>query len=219
MGLRGALAQLVRAEDSFAKSDPDAKATVEKPSAPAKEEPSKKKPTPSSSEGDESQCRVDVRAVNPGWAGALAGAKHLFVVVTDKLDHQFAARGGPDSLPFFAHIETDFGSYEPGKFVDYDPAAISRTVLSGADACNKEDCVRQTCLKIEAAHVKYELYGPNSNSVASGLLVACGIPREKPNVWAPGWDVDVFAPAVSGTGGEEGGPPYGDNSGGGGFHQ
>jgi hypothetical protein len=162
---------------------------------------------------------VDVRAVNAGITGGIAGAKHLFLVVTDRLGHQLGARGGPDSLPFFAHIETDFGPYKPGGFVDYDPAAISRTVLSGADACNKQDCVRETCLKIEAAQVKYELYGPNSNSVASGLLTACRIPREKPNVWAPGWDVDVFAPRVSGTGGEEGGPPYGDNSGGGGFHQ
>jgi len=194
-------------------------APAAKPGIPSTEE-GPKKTAPAVSAADESQCSVDVRAVDAGITGGIVGAKHLFLVITDKVGNQYGARGGPD-VPggFFALIETDFGRYEKGLFPDYDPSALSRTVLSGADACGKKDCVSDACREIDAAEVGYEAYGPNSNSVVSELLKACDIPREKPDAWAPGWDVPMFAPAGKGTGGEEGGRPYGDDSGGGGFHQ
>jgi hypothetical protein len=197
-------------------------APAPKVTPPVKQTPIPGKETPDSkpSDGDESQCAVDVRAVGAGVVGGAVGANHLFLVVTDKVGNQYGARGGPD-VPggVFALIETDFGRYESGIFPDYDPSAISRTVLQGSGACDKKDCVADACRTITAAEVGYEIGGPNSNSVASELLIACAIPREKPDVWAPGWDVPLFAPAVKGTGGEEGGRPYGDDSGGGGFHQ
>jgi hypothetical protein len=197
-------------------------APAPKVTPPVKETPTPAKETLDSkpSDGDESQCEVDVRAVGAGVVGGAVGAKHLFLVVTDKVGNQYGARGGPD-VPggVFALIETDFGRYESGLFPDYDPSALSLAVLKGPDACDKKDCVSDACRAIDEAEVGYEIGGPNSNSVASELLKACGIPRQKPDVWAPGWDFPLFAPAVKGTGGEEGGRPYGDDSGGGGSHQ
>jgi hypothetical protein len=63
--------------------------------------------------------RIDVRAVDAGITGGIVGAKHLFLVITDKVGNQYGARGGPD-VPggFFALIETDFGRYEKGLFPD-----------------------------------------------------------------------------------------------------
>jgi hypothetical protein len=185
-------------------------APVPKATPPVKQAPTPAKETPDSkpSDGDESQCEVDVRAIGAGLTGGLVGAKHLFLVVTDKVGNQYGARGGPDiPLGVFALIETDFGRYESGIFPDYDPSALSLTVLKGPEACDKKDCLADACRTITAAEVGYEIEGPNSNSVASELLIACGIPRQKPDVWAPGWDIPLFGPAVEGTGGEEGGDP------------
>jgi hypothetical protein len=197
-------------------------APAPKVTPPVKQTPAPPKKTPDSkpSDEDESQCEVDVRAIGAGVVGGAVGAKHLFLVVTDKVGNQYGARGGPDvPTGLFALIETDFGRYESGIFPDYDPSALSLTVLKGPEACDKKDCVADACRTITAAEVGYEIEGPNSNSVASELLTACGIPRQKPDVWAPGWDVPMFGPAVSGTGGEEGGRPDGDDTGGGGSHQ
>jgi Domain of unknown function (DUF4157) len=137
----------------------------------------------------ESNCRVDVRAVNP----PVPIGNHLFIVASKENGVEYGYRGGPD-VPggLFALIETDVGRYEQGLFPDWDPTAQSVTVLSGAAACGMAECFSQKCSDIDAAEIGYEFYGPNSNSVVSQLLSSCGAPREKPDVWAPGWDVALF---------------------------
>jgi hypothetical protein len=137
----------------------------------------------------ESNCRVDVRAVSP----PVPIGNHLFIVASKENGVEYGYRGGPD-VPggLFALIETDVGRYEQGLFPDWDPTARSVTVLSGAAACGMAECFSQKCKDIDAAEIGYEFYGPNSNSVVSQLLSSCGAPREKPDVWAPGWDVALF---------------------------
>lgn len=165
----------------------------------------------------ESNCRVDVRAVNP----PVPIGNHLFIVASKENGVEYGYRGGPD-VPggLFALIETDVGRYEQGLFPDWDPTAQSVTVLSGAAACGMAECFSQQCSDIDAAEIGYEFYGPNSNSVVSQLLSSCGAPREKPDVWAPGWDVSLFAsPAPRGDGGQQGANSVGnDDTGSGGFH-
>lgn len=146
------------------------------------------RPVPTSSR---SNCRVDVRAVDP----PVPIGSHLFIVASKENGVEYGYRGGPD-VPggLFALIETDFGRYEQGLFPDWDPAAQSVTVLSGAGACGMAECFSQKCRDIDAAEIGYELHGPNSNSVISQLLSSCGAPRTKPDVWAPGWDTSLFDP-------------------------
>ena len=133
---------------------------------------------------EESKCRVDVRATHAGWTARLAGAKHLFIVHADERGTETAYRAGPN-LSWL--IDEFHGKYDES-FIDWDPEAPSLTVLSGKRACGKDMCFVGELIRIAKAQVPYGLEEPNSNTVVSAVLSACGVARQKPNVWAPGWD-------------------------------
>lgn len=71
---------------------------------------------------------------------------------------------------------------------------MSVTALSGKDACGKDDCLTEEAIRVEKGNIWYRPWGPNSNSFVRHLLGACGIAKVKPNVSAPGWDVDLNTP-------------------------
>ena len=176
-------------------------------SAPQKGAPQKGAPEGKDVSADpsvsESNCRIDVRAVAP----PLPIGRHLFIVARKENGVEVGYRGGPDTPGgLFGLIVTDFGRYEKELFPDWDPSADSVTVLSGPSACGKTDCFADKCLEIDDAKIGYRIAGPNSNSVVSELLTSCGVPRQKPDVFAPGWDTPLFSPPAprEGGGGQEG---------------
>jgi RHS repeat-associated protein len=146
------------------------------------------------------QTHIDVRATHIGKRESL-GHKlpvwHLFIVYFDQATHlESFFRGGPGGgcteahcpaeSPNYGYIVGTHGAYDPDS-VDWDPFAPTETVLEGSDAQGKDTCFTSELARIDAKHVIYNPTGPNSNTVASTLLHACGIPHRKP-VWiAPGW--------------------------------
>ena len=136
-----------------------------------------------------STCRVDVRAkpIDGGF-----GSYHLFIVHTNVKGVQSYYRGGPefDSFIYWGDIVTEYGKYVRGT-VDWYPKAKSVTVASGSEACGLDACFVEHAETIEASNTPYALLGPNSNSVITTLLRDCGLPEEKPNVWAPGWGMYI----------------------------
>lgn len=136
-----------------------------------------------------STCRVDVRAkpIDGGF-----GSYHLFIVHTNAKGVQTYYRGGPqyDSLFYWGDIVTEYGKYVRGT-VDWYPKAKSVTVASGSGACELDICFAGSADRIEESGTGYALLGPNSNSVVTTLLRDCGLPEEKPDVWAPGWGMYI----------------------------
>ncbi|MDT8357990.1 MAG: hypothetical protein RQ758_05730 [Methanomicrobiaceae archaeon] len=134
-------------------------------------------------------CKVDVRAkpIDGGF-----GSYHLFIVHTDVKGIQTYYRGGPeyDSFIYWGDIVTEYGKYVR-RTIDWYPKAKSVTVASGSDFCSLNTCLAQYADAIEASNTPYALLGPNSNSVVYTLLGDCGLPEEKPDVWAPGWGMYI----------------------------
>ena len=134
-------------------------------------------------------CRVDVRAkpIDGGF-----GSSHLFIVHTNAKGVQTYYRGGPqyDSFIYWGDIVTDYGKYVRGT-IDWYPKAKSVTVANGNDICSIDTCLAEHADAIEASGTPYALLGPNSNSVVYTLLKDCGLPAEKPDVWAPGWGMYI----------------------------
>jgi hypothetical protein len=172
---------------------------------------------------DPERCAVDVCAIDtPG------GAKHLFIVYTNEKGVQYGYRAGPDggvgsgplrTGPFLAYIEIDHGIYTAETFQDYDPQAVSVRALSGSAAMGKGDHLADELIRIGADKIKYEWYGPNSNTVVSHLLTTCGIPRVTPVPSPVGWDARLYPPTdeerQQGRGGAEGSSGEGPSGAGG----
>lgn len=172
---------------------------------------------------DPERCAVDVCAIDTP-----AGAKHLFIVYTNEKGVRYGYRAGPDggvgsgplrSGAFLAYIEIDYGTYSAETFQDYDPQALSVRALSGSAAMGKGDHLADELVRIGEAKVKYEWYGPNSNTVISHLLTTCGIPRVTPVASPVGWDAKLFPPTDEerrqGAGGAEGSSGAGTSGAGG----
>jgi hypothetical protein len=137
---------------------------------------------------DPARCRVDVRATHIG--GFLSGAPvwHLYIVHTDDVGNQTGWRGGPSGggSGGFGSIIGTTGAYAPG-FVDWDPAAPSVTVGSGAGVCGSTTCFDTELRRIDATATPYDPTGPNSNTWVKTLLTNCSLTVDKP-VWiAPGF--------------------------------
>jgi hypothetical protein len=83
--------------------------------------------------------------------------------------------------------------YGPGT-KDYDEETFDHkfyaTVYQGPRVTEIGACFRSEVKRISRNHVSYNPLGPNSNTVASTLLMNCGVPRENPvGDWnTPGWN-------------------------------
>ncbi|HEY6886989.1 MAG TPA: hypothetical protein VI300_04390, partial [Solirubrobacter sp.] len=140
---------------------------------------------------DPERCAVDVCAVDtPG------GAKHLFIVYTNEKGAQYGYRAGPDMGGLFSLIETHYGAYTADTFQDYDPNALTIRAMSGSAAQGKGDALANELLHVQDAQIHYQLWGPNSNTVVSHLLVTCGIPRVTPVPSPVGWDAQLFDESI-----------------------
>jgi hypothetical protein len=132
---------------------------------------------------------IDVRATTISVAAA--AVSHLFIVYTDRAGNAWAFRGGPDGIGGgYGHIKAICGVYD-SSFIDYDTAAPSERVYEGDDACTKAQCVHNQLMLVAVMDLPYEAVGANSNSVVGHLLRACGLPVRKPNVSAPGFDLEL----------------------------
>lgn len=114
---------------------------------------------------------------------------HLFIVFTDSTGAAYALRGGPDRDDT---IFTQCGRYEEG-FTDYDERAPSVRVYEGEDACRKARLMKEHLDEINGWNIPYNPNGPNSNSVVASLLRHAGLSAQKPNVAAPGFDMELTA--------------------------
>jgi hypothetical protein len=107
-----------------------------------------------------------------------------------------SSRGGEGP---FGDIVTTYGEYLPGT-IDYDTAAPSITVMSGANVCGKYDELKAQMDAITASHTRYNPLGPNSNSVVFESLKNIGATPQVPDdVWAPGKDTAIDVPAPAAT--------------------
>jgi hypothetical protein len=83
----------------------------------------------------------------------------------------------------------------------------------------KGDHLADELIRVGDAKIKYEWYGPNSNTVVSHLLTTCGIPRVTPVSSPVGWDAQLFPPTdeerQQGRGGAEGSSGEGTSGAGG----
>jgi hypothetical protein len=127
----------------------------------------------------------------------LAGYYHLFILYTDSSGSAFYLRGGPESSGDYGNIVTLCAPYVESSR-EYDERNILEEVYQGADACDKLRTMQSKLNEIEDWHVSYIPAGPNSNSVVATLLQAAGLPRRKPAVPAPGFEMEVTS-----SGGEE----------------
>jgi hypothetical protein len=170
-------------------------------------------------EGMPSACKVDVRATKVAGLAQIVGAKHLFIVHVNRRGIETAYRAGP-SLPIVGGPIVEAHSKYDKDFPDWDPEAPSVTALAGEEACDKDDCLREKFIQVEKAKIWYAaILGPNSNTVVGDVLSKCGIPRKKPDVFAPCWDQNLPEPPRPPSGfsrGAEGAGPVGEGGGGGG---
>lgn len=168
--------------------------TPPQPVDPSKEPPKQEPPKTPPGE-DPNRCKVDVRATNamglPFW--------HLFIIHTNSKGVDRIYRGGPgqDCRPtsilqpwgIYGGVDTYYGPYDgPDTAPDWDPAAPTKTVLAGPDACGTGECLAGEVNRIQSTCVQYAPVGPNSNTVVKTLLSKCGLPREKPVGYVQGWD-------------------------------
>jgi len=164
---------------------------------------------------DPERCAIDVCAVPTPL-----GAMHLFIVYTNEKGVQYGFRAGPD-LPggILSYIEGSYGTYTAETFQDFDPQALTVRALSGNAAQGKGSLLSDELILVTDAKVKYEWFGPNSNTVVSHLLTTCGIPRVTPVSAPVGWDAKLFGPTdeerQNGRGGAEGSGPEGNGGAGG----
>ena len=136
--------------------------------------------------------RIDVRAGEISLPNL--SFFHLFIVFIDSTDTAYGLRGQPQQDPpggGYGKVETSCGLYEPG-FIDYDERAPSVTVYEGEDACNKVSAMIAHLNEIPRWSIPYSPNGPNSNSVVASMLRRAGLPLEKPNVAAPGFDMELI---------------------------
>jgi RHS repeat-associated protein len=97
--------------------------------------------------------------------------------------------GGPgqNNGPW-GQIVTNYGPYTP-RTVDWDPAAISMTVLDNTAPCGPYDAsFEQTMIDIQNVSIPYNAFTTNSNAVARETLERAGLSPGRPSVWAPGWN-------------------------------
>ena len=146
-------------------------------------------------------CKVEVRFFKLGL-----GWYHAYVVTTDPNGSQTYFRGGPSGAgpsggspgqlsgatsgsDSWGPIITNTGPYVPGT-VDYQTGhPPSVTVHDDNEPCTCIDEKFAKSLKdIEAAKIPYNPFGPNSNSVARGVIQGGGFPAPTPPVWVPGWN-------------------------------
>jgi hypothetical protein len=124
-----------------------------------------------------------------GWSppGGRLTAYHLYLVYTDEYGRQFYCRGGPQNdVPSFGNVIVESGPYVPGT-VDWDPDAVAQTLVSGLAAHRSDACLERTLRRIAALDVRYDIGGPNSNTVVRTLLEKCGLPVQQPASVAPGF--------------------------------
>jgi hypothetical protein len=151
------------------------------------------------------RCRVEVRAntlrlirnldelaekITPvrRRPGRVIPIYHLYIVYTDPLGRAYFYRGGPESdRPPFGFITTDHGPYVEGT-IDWATDAITVTLAEGNAAEGLDICFRTELDRIRTLRVPYNLWGPNSNTVARTLLERCGLPVAQPVALAPGFD-------------------------------
>lgn len=149
---------------------------------------------------EKGKCRYEVRST-PVRVMPVAG--HLFLVFSDPCGNQIFWRGGPEEPPSgesrcsgldgdYGAVETETGIYGPGS-TDWDPDAATVTVQNDEPACAKAKirCLDAESARITASCTGYAKFGPNSNSVAYTILGACGLAKEKPGGWHPGWEESI----------------------------
>jgi RHS repeat-associated protein len=153
-------------------------------------------PTPQPTPTQGPSCNIDVRAlpysaVNPDQ---LSYATHLFIIFTNENGQEFLYRGGPTRfflLPNPGVIRTYGGPYNDTN-LDQSPNAPRISVLSGQSACSKQACLASETIRIASLQRRYNVWGPNSNSVVWTMLEKCNIPTLKPaNTITPGWGMTL----------------------------
>jgi Ca2+-binding RTX toxin-like protein len=139
---------------------------------------------------------------------------HAYIVITRDDGSQTYLRGGPtaqgdpgdalgsNSSSSFGNIVNVSGAYVPGTIDWAEPGVdASRIVFSGTDS--QVQALEQQMLarlnEINNAHIAYNPFSQNSNSVVGELLEAGGLPRVLPDLpggneaWAPAFDHDLPA--------------------------
>lgn len=147
-------------------------------------------------ENDESFCdhsRVEVRG-KPTDIPIPCGptlCNHLFIIFTDVDGVEWYSRGGPTGLlcpiRYCGDIFVSGGKYDSAA-EDWYPSAVSKEIAKGSIPFGKFTCLLTNGNLINSWMIPYKPLGPNSNSVVRTLLQSCGLPQEKPDVVAPGWN-------------------------------
>lgn len=154
-------------------------------------------------------CAVDVYSKRLSGPGYATGARHLWIVHSLGADRsgngQEAIRGGPSNPGAGGSsgsgtgssgsegngdnvIEVRRGPWDPS-FIDWGgDGEVYRRVLDSPEACGKRNCFRAEQTRVNDRRVRYKATGPNSNTVVSTMLHRCGVPRERPDGFHPGWD-------------------------------
>jgi len=136
-------------------------------------------------------CEVQTLATHISALPGFVPIYHTFILYTAADGTQTGFRGGPTppgpGVSGYGDILVEGAPYQPG-FIDYTPGAPAATDLLGPGACGTDASFQATVAQINAAHIKYEVLGPNSNSVAFTMLANAKLPEDEPFfVFAPGW--------------------------------
>jgi Domain of unknown function DUF11 len=133
-------------------------------------------------------CEVQTLATHIGALPGFVPIYHTFILYTAADGTQTGFRGGPaHGGPDYGDILVESAPYN-SNFIDYTPGAPAATDLLGPGACGTDASFQATVTQINAAHIKYEPLGPNSNSVAFTMLANAKLPEDKPAFTiAPGW--------------------------------
>lgn len=131
-------------------------------------------------------CEVQTLATHIGAFPGFVPVYHTFILYTAADGTQTGFRGGPTPQAHYGDILVNSGPYN-STFIDYTPGAPAATDLLGPGACGTDASFQATMAQINAAHIKYEPTGPNSNSVAFTMLANAKLPEDKPVFIAPGW--------------------------------
>lgn len=140
-------------------------------------------------------CRIEVQATK---ITALKGLPvyHLCVVYFDQngvATYFRGGPGGPGGEPPYGTIEAITGAHVPGS-IDYQAGCPTVVVAKGPKVCGANVLLAAECARVNKLGVRYNKFGPNSNTTARRLLKAAGARQDKP-VWsAPGWDDTALDP-------------------------
>jgi len=150
------------------------------------------------------ECRIEVRAKSLGRLslidlhGVPSFGKtfyHLYIVAYDPDGSTRAYRA--DSGGLFGGGELDalvrpYGPGHPDWDDDGDHKAHALPGIGDKESCDPwRSSFDHLSDEIQGAELPYSLLGRNSNSYVYTLLLAAGLPVEKPGGWAPGWGNDL----------------------------